>query len=233
MNVDPEEVKKFDDMAAHWWNPDGDCKPLHDLNPTRLDFILQRVDLQGKAVLDVGCGGGILTESLSKFSDYAVGLDASGAAIDVAKAHAQTRGLSIDYQVGLLEDYAQTMVPRFDVVTCLELIEHVPSPEKLLQDCAKVLKVGGDLFISTLNRTPKSFMAAILGAEYVLKMLPKGTHEYRKFIRPSELEKWASTCGFRMISMSGLDYNPFTRRAKLVRDVKVNYIVHLQKVASS
>ena len=229
MNVDPIEVKKFDDMAQQWWDKNGPCRPLHDLNPTRVDFILNRVDLHDKTVLDVGCGGGILTEALSQFCASIIGLDASEAAIRAAQAHATSGGLTIDYRCGELSALAESGM-KADVLTCLELLEHVPDPEALLKTLADCCRPGGQLFVSTLNRTPCSFAKAIFGAEYLLRLLPKGTHQYAQFIRPSELAKWAQSAGFQVKAIKGMDYNPFTRAARLTSGVQVNYIMHMERI---
>ncbi|HRE32053.1 MAG TPA: bifunctional 2-polyprenyl-6-hydroxyphenol methylase/3-demethylubiquinol 3-O-methyltransferase UbiG [Candidatus Berkiella sp.] len=229
MNVDPQEILKFDDMAAYWWDPTGPCKPLHDINPLRLQFIQTHTHLHQKNVLDLGCGGGILTESLSTFSGKVTGLDQSAQVLAAAKAHAAHLPTPPTYIERTAEDFAEEHPGTFDVITCMEMLEHVPSPLSILKACHTLLKPGGDLFLSTLNRTPKSFLLAIVGAEYLLKMLPKGTHDYKHFIRPSELSNWAQSKGFRLKSMKGIEYHILTRSFRLSSDVSVNYLMHLQK----
>ncbi len=231
MNVDQAEVQKFSDMAAYWWDLKGPCKPLHELNPLRLQFVQSHTQLAHKSILDLGCGGGILTEALSNLSAKVTGLDQSPEVLKVARAHATEVGLSSPplYVESTAEQYALDNPEHFDVITCMEMLEHVPSPISILKACGDLLKPGGDLFLSTLNRTPKSFLFAIVGAEYVLNMLPKGTHDYDHFIRPSELNSWAVSQGFRLKSMKGLSYNVFTRSFSLSDNVSVNYLMHLQK----
>lgn len=233
MNVDPLEIAKFDDMAAYWWDPTGPCKPLHEINPLRLSFIQSRTNLQHKSILDLGCGGGILTEALSNFSAKVTGLDQSTEVLAVARAHAIDVGLTHPpTYIGATAEHFATQHPgQFDVITCMEMLEHVPSPISVLEACYTLLKPGGDLFLSTLNRTPKAFLFAIIGAEYVLRMLPKGTHDYDQFIRPSELSQWAASQNLRLQSMKGISFHVLTRRFSLSNDVSVNYMMHLQKDA--
>lgn len=229
MNVDPNEIHKFDDMAAYWWDLNGPCKPLHDINPLRLQFIQSKTTLHQKSVLDLGCGGGILTEALATFSGQVTGLDQSTQVLAAAKAHAMTLPHPPTYVESTAEAFAQTHAGHFDVITCMEMLEHVPSPLSILEACSQLLKPGGDLFLSTLNRTPKAFLFAIVGAEYVLNMLPKGTHDYKHFIRPSELSSWANSKGLRLKAMQGIEYQVLSRTFKLSADVSVNYLMHLQK----
>jgi len=233
MNVDQVEVQKFEDMSAYWWDKQGPCKPLHDLNPLRLQFIQERTPLYHRVILDIGCGGGILTEALSAFSNKVTGLDQSPGVLQAARAHAVEAGLTQPptYVQACAEDYAKQYPGQFDVITCMELLEHVPSPISILKACFDLLRPGGSLFLSTLNRTPKSFLHAIIGAEYVLKMLPKGTHDYNHFIRPSELNQWAMSEQLHLQSMKGLSFNILTRTFYLSDDVSVNYLMHLQKDA--
>ena len=228
-NISPEEVKKFDDMAAQWWDLNGPCKPLHQLNPVRLHFIQNCVSLSHKKVLDVGCGGGILTESLSQWGANVTGIDASQKAIDVASMHASALNPKPEYACIIAEDYAKLHPEQFDILTCMELIEHVPSPLSLLQALSSLLKPGGHLFMSTLNRTAKSFLMAIVGAEYILRLLPKGTHEYEKFIRPSELVKWAKQFNLNCETLKGVSYKPLQRGFELSNDLDVNYLIHFSK----
>ena len=231
MNVDFQEVKKFDDMAKHWWDPKGPCQPLHLLNPVRLAFIQNHCTLALKSVVDVGCGGGILTEALSTFASHVVGLDQSEQALAVATSHAEEMQFKNPplYECMTVEDYASKMASSFDVLTCMELLEHVPDPSSVIKACATLVKPGGDLFFSTLNRTPKAFLLAIVGAEYVLNMLPKGTHRYDRFIKPSELASWAEEYGLVVKHIRGLHYDPFKKSFNLSADVSVNYLIHFQK----
>ena len=229
MNIDPAEIAKFDALASRWWDINGEMKPLHEINPLRMQFIEQNIKVFGLNVLDIGCGGGILSESLALRGAKVTAIDMAEASIQVAKLHQQASDLSIDYQVTTAEDFAKNHSGQFDVVTCLELLEHVPDPLSVIQACATLLKPKGKLFLSTLNRNVKSYLFAIVGAEYVLRMLPKGTHDYKKFIRPSELENWMRQAGLSMSTMIGLHYNPLTKIYKLGPDVSVNYMVCGQK----
>lgn len=228
-NVDSNEIKKFDAMAEKWWDPQGDCKPLHDLNPLRLDFIQTCCPLADRMILDVGCGAGILTESLSRFSAFVTGIDQSEKALDIAREHARTLPHPPDYQFTTAEQFAASYPERFDVITCMELLEHVPSPTALLEACSTLLKPGGHLIVSTINRTPKAFCHAIIGAEYLLGMLPKGTHQYDRFIRPSELFQWANSNHLALKKMSGFSYRILGKSFFLSDDVSVNYVAHFQK----
>ncbi len=223
-NVDPEEISKFEALAARWWDPESEFKPLHDINPLRLNFIDQRAHLSGKRVLDVGCGGGILSESMAARGAKVIAIDASQVPISVAKLHQQETGSDVDYRLATVEDIADSDEGPFDAVTCLELVEHVPDPASVISACASLLEPGGHVFLSTLNRNPKSYLFAIIGAEYVLGLLPKGTHDYAKFIRPSELDAWARRAGLKLNELTGMSYNPFTRRYRLGEDVSVNYL---------
>ncbi len=226
-NVDPAELGKFSALASRWWDPDGPCKPLHDLNSCRHGFVASRVRLEGARVLDVGCGGGILAESLAASGAEVVGIDANAALIDTARAHSRYSNLS--YVHALVEDDDVVPGQRFDVITCMELLEHVPDPARLLDACARRLTADGHVFVSTLNRTPRAYVAAILGAEYVLRLLPRGTHDYTRFIRPSELARWGRAADLDVVELAGLSYNPYTRRARLTRDVAVNFLAHLSR----
>ncbi|WP_110647687.1 bifunctional 2-polyprenyl-6-hydroxyphenol methylase/3-demethylubiquinol 3-O-methyltransferase UbiG [Salinicola peritrichatus] len=226
-NVDHAEIAKFDALASRWWDREGEFKPLHDINPLRLGFIDRHVSLAGKKVIDVGCGGGILSEAMAQRGAEVTGIDMGEAPLSVAKLHLLESGIEIDYRRISVEAMAEAHPGEFDVVTCLELLEHVPDPGSVVQACAKLVKPGGHLFFSTINRNPKSYAFAILGAEYVLGLLPRGTHEYRKFIRPSELSAWCRQYGLRLRDQTGLTYNPVTRRYRLTaQDVSVNYMVH-------
>lgn len=228
-NLDKNELDHFESQAEKWWDPKGPMQPLHHLNPVRLQFITDRCLINSLNIVDIGCGGGILTESLAKRGANAVGIDASLKLINVAKLHAEQNNLKISYENILAESYAENNQNRFDIVTCMELIEHVPYPKSLIQACAKLLKPGGLVFFSTLNRTLKSYLAAIIGAEYLLRILPVGTHHYEKFIKPSELSEWFSECGLTLEDISGLHYNPLFKKAWLTQDVSVNYIVVARK----
>lgn len=230
-NVDAAEIAKFERMASRWWDPSGEFKPLHDINPLRANYIDQRAPVAEKQVLDIGCGGGLLTEALWQRGAKVTGIDMGEAPLEVARLHALESGAVVDYQRITAEDFAQSHQASFDLVTCLEMLEHVPNPQSTLKACATLVKPGGDLFFSTINRNPKAYAFAILGAEYVLRLLPKGTHEYRKFIRPAELTQWLRDAGLQAVDMVGLTYNPITKQYKInPSDVDVNYIIHAKKV---
>jgi 2-polyprenyl-6-hydroxyphenyl methylase/3-demethylubiquinone-9 3-methyltransferase len=226
MNVDPSEVAKFDALAASWWDLEGESKPLHDINPIRLGFIQQHCTLDNKQAIDVGCGGGILTEALAKAGANTTGVDMGEMALNVAKLHALEAELTIDYLHLTAEQQAQNAGEQYDVVTCMEMLEHVPDPISVIQACADLVKPGGDLFFSTLNRHPKAYLLAVLGAEYVMKMLPKGTHDYARFIKPSEMARWCRQAGLQVNDLKGLSYNPLNKDFHLSDDVKVNYLLH-------
>lgn len=230
-NVDPNEIKKFEDLAHRWWDRDSEFKPLHDINPLRLNFIDQNSHgLKGKKIIDVGCGGGILTESIALRGADTLGIDLGEAPLSVAELHALDSGVdNIQYQKISVEDIAEEQTEQYDVVTCMEMLEHVPDPGSIIKACAKLAKPDGDIFFSTINRSPKSFALAIVGAEYLLRMLPKGTHEYEKFIRPSELEAWARDAGLHLKNIKGITYNPLLQSYKLGTDVTVNYLMHCTK----
>lgn len=228
-NRDPAELAKFDQLSDRWWNRNGEFKPLHEINPLRLGYIDQRARLGGKTVLDVGCGGGILTEAMALKGAHVTGIDLAEKSLAVASVHAQQSGVEIDYRVIAAEDLAAIQPESFDVVTCLEMLEHVPDPAAVVLACARLVKPDGHVFFSTLNRNPRAFLFAILGAEYVLRLLPKGTHEYARFIRPAELARWARNAQLDVTDMAGLSYNPLTRAFRLTRDVTVNYFLHARK----
>lgn len=230
-NADPAEIDKFSRLAHRWWDPRSEFKPLHEINPLRLDWIDERAGLAGKAVLDVGCGGGILTEAMAARGATVCGTDLSGKALRVAGLHLLESGLPVHYEAVSAEDYAARRAGEFDIVTCMELLEHVPDPASTVGACARLLKPGGHAFFSTLNRNPKSYLFAILGAEYVLKLLPRGTHDYARFIRPSELAAACRRHGLRTAALTGMTYNPLTKRYALGPDCDVNYIVHCTKEA--
>ncbi len=228
-NIDPVEIKKFEDLASRWWDKQGEFKPLHEMNPLRLSFINTGSELEGKTVCDIGCGGGILTESMAACGATATGIDMGKAPLSVARLHALESELEIDYQQITAEDFAHQHPASFDVVTCMELLEHVPDPASVIQACFDLVKPGGSVYFSTINRNPKSYLLAIVGAEYLMKMLPRGTHDYAKFIKPSELDEWAREAGFKLSKLSGVSYNPFTGLFSLSHDVEVNYIVQYQR----
>ena len=230
-NVDQTEIAKFESIADKWWDPDGEFKPLHDINPLRLNYINERTALAGMAVLDVGCGGGILSEGLTYRGAQVTGIDMGAANLDVAQAHAAQHQLDIDYRHISLEDLAAEMPNHFDVVTCMEMLEHVPDPGAIVQACAALTKPGGHVFFSTINRNPKAYVMAIVGAEYVMKLVPKGTHEYLKFIKPSELSAWSRQAGLNVRNVSGMSVNPLSMHFKITKDVDVNYFVHCTKPA--
>jgi 2-polyprenyl-6-hydroxyphenyl methylase/3-demethylubiquinone-9 3-methyltransferase len=228
-NVDTAEVAKFNAMAARWWDPEGDFRPLHEINPLRLDWILERADLAGRKVVDIGCGGGILTESMAAAGADVTGIDMADGPLTVARLHQLESGMEVDYQQTTAEELAAEYAGTFDVVTCLEMLEHVPAPHEVIRSCAELVKPGGDVFFSTINRNPKSFVFAIVGAEYVLKLLPAGTHEYQKFIRPSELDGWARDAGLVLASSIGMHYNPLSREYSLGPKLDVNYLMHFHR----
>ncbi|MGB1333533.1 MAG: bifunctional 2-polyprenyl-6-hydroxyphenol methylase/3-demethylubiquinol 3-O-methyltransferase UbiG [Porticoccaceae bacterium] len=229
-NVDPNEIRKFEELASRWWDKNSEFKPLHDINPLRANWIDNLATVAEKKVLDVGCGGGILAESLAQRGAQVTGIDMGDAPLGVAKLHLLESGLSIDYQKSTAEDFAQKHENAFDVVTCLEMLEHVPDPSSVVRACAKMVKPGGHVFFSTINRNPKAFLFAIIGAEYVLRLLPRGTHEYAKFIRPSELANWSRESNLQVNQMTGLLFNPLTKQYRLSdSDMDVNYMISTQK----
>ena len=233
-NVDPAEIAKFENLASRWWDPEGEFKPLHQMNPIRTEFITDRSPVDGKQVLDVGCGGGILAESLSHKGGQVTAIDMGEAPLAVARLHALESGQSIDYRHTTAEALSETHCEQFDVITCLEMLEHVPDPRQIIQACEQMATPGADLYFSTINRNPKSFLFAVVGAEYVLNLLPRGTHEYRKFIKPSELAADIRQAGLEVLEITGLLYNPLTEKFKLnPRDLDVNYMVHARKPVSS
>jgi len=228
-NVDTAEIAKFDALASRWWDPDGDFRSLHEINPLRLDYIRQRVTLSGAAALDVGCGGGILAEAMALAGAEVTAIDMAEKPLAVARLHQAESGTSVDYLQCTAEDLAVERPGSFDVVTCLEMLEHVPSPRTVIAACHELVRPGGDVFFSTINRNPKSFLFAIVGAEYLLKLLPAGTHEYEKFIRPSELECWSREAGLQLQGSIGLHYNPITRDYTLGPNIDVNYMMHFHR----
>ena len=228
-NVDPAELAKFDALASRWWDTEGEFKSLHEINPLRLDWIRQHADLDGGEALDIGCGGGILAESMAATGATVTAIDMAPAPLAVARLHLHESGLQVDYQQSTAEALAAEAPAKFDVVTCLEMLEHVPEPARVVQSCADLVKPGGDIFFSTINRNPKSFLFAIVGAEYVLRLLPSGTHEYEKFIRPSELEAWARNSGVVLQHSAGMHYNPVSREYSIGGNLDVNYLMHFSR----
>ena len=232
INADPQELAKFSELAHRWWDTESEFRPLHQINPLRLDWIDQLARVRGKQVLDVGCGGGILADAMARRGADVLGIDLAGKALKVAQLHAlEAATPSVDYREVSAETLAEERPANFDIVTCMEMLEHVPDPASVVQACATLAKPGGWLFFSTLNRNPKSFLFAIVGAEYVLKLLPKGTHEYAKFIQPSELAQHCRAAGLEVTATRGLQYNPITRRYWLSNDTSVNYMFACRKLA--
>ena len=229
-NVDQQEIKKFEDIAHRWWDVDSEFKPLHQINPLRLNYIEQQAGgLSGKKVIDVGCGGGILSESMALRGAEVTGIDMGESPLSVAQLHSLEAGVEIDYQQITAEEMAEQRPAQYDVVTCMEMLEHVPDPAAIIAACSSFVKPDGHIIFSTINRNPKAFGLMIFGAEYVLRMVPKGTHEYAKFIRPSELESWAINSGLKLVDITGMTYNPIFQSYKLGRDVDVNYLMHFTK----
>ncbi|MES2604653.1 MAG: bifunctional 2-polyprenyl-6-hydroxyphenol methylase/3-demethylubiquinol 3-O-methyltransferase UbiG [Pseudomonadota bacterium] len=227
LNVDAAEVAKFERLASRWWDRNSEFKPLHDINPLRVGFIDSKVNLVGKQVLDIGCGGGILSEAMARRGAHVTGIDMGAAPLAVAKLHLLESKLSIHYEQSPAESWALQHAGEYDVVTCLEMLEHVPEPATVIAACRRLLKPGGHLFVSTINRNPKAWLLAVVGAEYIMRMLPRGTHDYRKFIKPSELMQWARQQQLMLGELKGMTYNPLTQTYRLGSDVDVNYLVHL------
>jgi len=230
-NCDSAEIRKFEALASRWWDPNSEFKPLHEINPLRMGFITSKTPLAGKTVVDIGCGGGILSEAMARQGAQVTAIDLAAASLAVAKLHQLESGLQIRYEKMAAEDLAAREAGQFDIVTCLEMLEHVPDPLAIVQACARLAKPGGHIFFSTINRNPKSYLFAILGAEYILKLLPRGTHDFAKFIKPSELAGWARQSGLDAGELSGMTYNLLTKRYSLGRDVDVNYLAHYQRPA--
>jgi 2-polyprenyl-6-hydroxyphenyl methylase/3-demethylubiquinone-9 3-methyltransferase len=231
-NVDAQELAKFSELAHHWWDPESEFRPLHQINPLRLDWIDGLAPLKGRTVVDVGCGGGILAEAMAGRAAQVTGIDLAARPLGVARLHALEAGVpNVDYREVAAEALAAEQPAAFDIVTCMEMLEHVPDPASTVRACATLVKPGGWVFFSTLNRNPKSFLFAIVGAEYVLRLLPRGTHEYARFLRPSELSRFARDAGLELQAMKGMEYNPLTRRYWLSGDTSVNYLVACQRPA--
>lgn len=229
VNVDPAEIAKFSELAHRWWDPTSEFRPLHEINPLRLDYIDRKVRLAGKEVLDVGCGGGILAEAMAERGARVDGIDMSEQALKVAQLHLLESGANVNYRLIAAEELALETPERYDVVTCMELLEHVPDPQSMVAACGRLLRPGGDAFFSTISRNPKAYLYAILGAEYLLRLLPRGTHDYAKFIRPSELAAMCRRADLQVVDMIGMTYSPIARRYALTPDTSVNYIMHCRK----
>ena len=228
-NFDATELNKFSELAHKWWDKTSEFKPLHDINPLRLNYIDNVAGLKGKTVLDVGCGGGILSESMAEKGAKVTGIDLGEKALKVAQLHSLDSGVTLDYQLIAVEQLAEQQPASFDVVTCLEMLEHVPDPASVVVACAKLVKPGGHVFFSTINRNPKAYLFAVIGAEYVLNMLPRGTHDYAKFIKPSELASWMRSADLSLVGQTGMSYNPLTKHYWLDSEVSVNYMMHCIK----
>jgi 2-polyprenyl-6-hydroxyphenyl methylase/3-demethylubiquinone-9 3-methyltransferase len=231
-NVDPAEVAKFAALAQSWWDPKGPSRPLHELNPLRLRYVKRRGALAGRQVCDVGCGGGILAESMARCGAQVLGIDMAQAVVDVATLHALDAGIAVEYRQSAAETLAAERPAAFDLVTCMEMLEHVPDPAATLAALAKLVKPDGEVIVSTLNRNPRAFAVAIVGAEYIARVLPRGTHDYLKFIRPAELARWGRDAGLELDDLTGISYNPFTRAFRLSDDVGINYLAHFRRRAA-
>lgn len=229
LNFDPQEIAKFEELASRWWDPDSEFKPLHEINPLRLEYIDRRSSLKGKTVVDIGCGGGILAESMALKGANVLGIDMGKAPLSVAQLHKLESGAKLDYQQMTAEELADKNAGQYDVVTCMEMLEHVPDPASVIAACSKLVKPDGHVFFSTINRNPKSYLFAIVGAEYIMQMLPKGTHDYSKFIKPSELESWLRAADLHLRELTGMSYNLLSKKYSLGHDVDVNYLMHTQK----
>jgi 2-polyprenyl-6-hydroxyphenyl methylase/3-demethylubiquinone-9 3-methyltransferase len=232
-NVDAAELAKFESMAQRWWDPAGEFRPLHDLNPLRLDFIEARAGLAGRRALDVGCGGGLVSEAMARRGAQVTAIDLAAGPLEVARLHALESGIEVDYRLQSAAQLAEEEPERFDLVTCLEMLEHVPRPSEIVEALARLVRPGGHVVCSTINRGPKAFAMAIVGAEYVLRLLPAGTHEYARFIRPSELCRFARDAGLALQELAGVSYDPFTRKAWLTAETSVNYLAHFTRPAGS
>ena len=232
-NADPAEIAKFDAAAPRWWDPDGEFRPLHDLNPARLDYIERSAGLAGLRVVDVGCGGGLLAEGMARRGARVLGIDLAPEALAVARLHALEAGIPVEYRSVTVEALAAAEPACYDLVTCLEMLEHVPDPAAIVAELGRLARPGGHVICSTINRNPKAFALAIVGAEYVMRLLPRGTHQYARLIRPSELSRWARAAGLELVELAGLAYEPFSRKAHVNRDVSVNYLAHFRRPESA
>jgi 2-polyprenyl-6-hydroxyphenyl methylase/3-demethylubiquinone-9 3-methyltransferase len=232
VNVDPAEIARFEAAASRWWDPEGEMRPLHELNPVRLEYVERSGRLEGRDVLDVGCGGGLLAEAMARKGARVTGLDMAAELLKVAELHALDTGVAVRYLHQSAEQHAVDHAGGYDVVTCMEMLEHVPDPARVICALAALARPGGHVFVSTINRTPRAYLRAVIAAEYVLRLLPTGTHSYEKFIRPSELSGWARSAGLGTADIAGLDYDPFSRSARIVTDARVNYLMHLTKPAA-
>ena len=228
-NVDSGEIARFDAIAARWWDPDGEMRPLHDLNPVRLEYVEREGALTGREVLDVGCGGGLLSEAMAARGARVTGLDLAPEVLEAARTHAQGSGHEVRYLLQSAEEHANSAPALYDIVTCMEMLEHVPDPPAIVAALATLVRPGGAVFLSTINRTPRAYVQAVIGAEYVLRLLPTGTHTYQKFIRPSELAAWGRAAGLALEDVSGIEYDPFARTARLTDDARVNYLMRLRR----
>jgi 2-polyprenyl-6-hydroxyphenyl methylase/3-demethylubiquinone-9 3-methyltransferase len=228
-NVDAAEIARFQSAASRWWDPEGDMRPLHELNPVRLGYVERAGALRGRTVLDVGCGGGLLAEAMAVAGATVTALDLASELLEVARLHAMETGVHVDYRLETAEAHAQANAGRYDVVTCMEMLEHVPDPAAVVRALATLVRPGGHVFVSTINRNPRAWLQAVVAAEYVLRLLPRGTHAYDKFIRPSELASWARDGGLELVDIAGLEYDPFARSARLGNDARVNYLAHLRR----
>jgi 2-polyprenyl-6-hydroxyphenyl methylase / 3-demethylubiquinone-9 3-methyltransferase len=231
VNADPQELAKFGDLAHRWWDPNSEFKPLHDINPLRLGWIDRHCPLRGRTVIDVGCGGGLLSEGMATLGAQVTGIDLSDKALGVARLHLLESGQQVDYRQISAEEMAATRPGAFDAVTCLEMLEHVPDPGSIVRACAQLMKPGGQVFFSTINRNPKAYLFAVLGAEYILNLLPKGTHDYGRFLRPAELARHCREAGLAVAEIIGMSYNPLTRTYSLGRDASVNYLIRARRDA--
>ncbi len=231
-NIDQTEIDKFSDIASRWWDTESEFRPLHEINPLRLAYVEKHTDIKNKRVLDVGCGGGILSESMARAGAHVTGIDLSQAALSVAALHAAEASVEVDYQCISTEQYAQHNAGVFDVITCMEMLEHVPQPDAIVQSCSTLLKPGGSAFFSTLNRNGKSYLYAIVGAEYILNLLPRGTHEWKRFIKPSELSRWCRHAGLQTRDLTGMNYNPLSKTYDTSKDITVNYLACTTKPAN-
>jgi 2-polyprenyl-6-hydroxyphenyl methylase/3-demethylubiquinone-9 3-methyltransferase len=228
-NVDPAEIARFEAAASRWWDPQGEMRPLHDLNPVRLQYVERAGALPGRRVVDVGCGGGLLAEAMARKGAVVTGLDLADDLLQVAALHALEAAVEVRYLLESAETHAAANPGGYDIVTCMEMLEHVPQPEAVVNALAAMVRPGGQVFVSTLNRTPRAYALAVIGAEYLLRLLPAGTHTYDKFIKPSELSRWARAAGLTVVDIAGLDYDPFTRTTRLTTDASVNYLMHLER----